>query len=390
MKHIRVDGKKAIIVGGLVVILAGCNLIQGSEGAAFSKLKFLSRQISKIYIGELNQTELDEGIYTGYVEGLENPVSSYLDETEYKEHLAYEESKIIGTGLEYSWGLDGNHLVVTEVIPNSPANQMGVKVGDQITKVDDIKVIYSNEGELAKVLGKAEEGSVNTYVIRQKASSIKEKTVEKTVKIKKALIEKPNLKVDKINNKGYIKLQNIKLGTSEEVKKTLTDFNNKGIQQVVLDIRDLYSNNLDETLKLCDLFMDKALAFKIKDKEGNMQAYYTTEGKTDEQVVILMNNSTAGIIEALPAAVKGKIPLVGTHSAGSGYLSQLFTLGDGTGLRLATGVLYGKDDVAVIKDGVAVDEQAFQSIQSVIELLGEGSMSYGSDMQLQAALNRFK
>ena len=344
--------------------------------------------MSKLYLGDLDQKELNEGVFTGYVDGLENPVSTYLDETAYKQHLAYEEGKTIGTGLTYSWGLDGNHLVITEVVPNSPADKMGVKVGDQIVKVDDIKVIYSNESALAKALGEAEEGSSNTYVIRKKTDSTTAKPEEKTIKIKKELIEKPSLKVDTINNIGYLKLQNIKTGTSEEVDKALADFGNKKINKVVLDIRDLYSNNLDETLKICDLLMDKALAFKIENKEGKMQEYYTADGKTDEKVVILMNNSTAGMIEALPAAVKGEIPLVGTHSAGSGYLSEVFSLDDGTGLRLATGILYTKEGIAVNKDGIAVDEEAFQSVQSVIELLGEGTMSYASDMQLQAAINQ--
>lgn len=391
MRGTRIDVKKIVIVTGLVGVLAGCNLIQGSEGATFSKLKLLSRQVSKLYLGDLNQQDLDEGVYAGYVDGLENPVSSYLNETEYKAHLAYEQGKTIGTGLTYSWGLDGNHLVITDVIPDSPADKMGIKVGDQITKVDDIKVIYSNETALAKALGVAKEGSSNMYVIRSKANGGEaQKASEKTIKIAKELIEKPSLKVDTINHKGYLKLQNIKSGTSEEVEQALENFNNKGINKVVIDIRDLYSNNIDETVKLCDLFMDEALAFKVKDKEGQMKEYHTTAGKVETQAVVLMNNSTAGIAEAFPAALKGEIPLVGTHSAGNGYLSELFALDDGTGLRLAIGVLYTKGGVAVSGDGIPVDEEAFQSVQSVIELLGEGSMSYASDMQLQAALNKLK
>lgn len=390
LRHRRIDGKKLVIAVGLVGVLAGCNLLQGSEGFTFTKLKFLSRQVSKLYLGELDEKKLNEGVFTGYVDALENPVTTYLDETAYKQHLAYEEGKTIGTGLTYSWGLDGNHLVITEVIPNSPADKMGVKVGDQIIKVDDIKVIYSNESTLSKALGEAKEGSSNTYVIREKSNSTTANPTEKTIKIKKELIEKPSLKVDTIDNIGYLKLQNIKPGTSEEVEKALTDLGNKKISKVVLDIRDLYSNNLEETLKLCNLFMDKALAFKIENKEGAMQEYYTADGKTDAEVVILMNNSTAGMIEALPAAVKGIIPLVGTHSAGSGYLSEVFSLDDGSGLRLATGILYTKEGIAVNEDGIAVDEEAFQSVQSVIELLGEGTMSDASDMQLQAALNKLK
>ena len=165
--HTKIKGKKIVAVAGIVTILAGCSFIQGSEGATFSKLKFLSRQINKLYIGEINQQKLDDGIYTGYVEGLENPTSYYLDETEYKANLVYAEGKAISTGLLYSWGLDGNHLVITDVGPESPADKAGIKIGEQIVKVDNVKVIYSNEAALSKLLSNAEEGSSNTYVIRK-------------------------------------------------------------------------------------------------------------------------------------------------------------------------------------------------------------------------------
>lgn len=384
--HTKIKGKKIVAVAGIVTILAGCSFIQGSEGATFSKLKFLSRQINKLYIGEINQQKLDDGIYTGYVEGLENPTSYYLDETEYKANLVYEEGKTISTGLSYSWGLDGNHLVITDVVPESPADKAGIKIGEQIVKVDNVKVIYSNEAALSKLLSNAEEGSSNTYVIRKNANN----TTERKIKLTKELIEKPSLKADEIGEIGYIKLKNITAGTSEQVKQVLGTFEKGGHHKVVLDIRDLYSNNLEETLKLCDLFIDKSVAFKIKDKKGEMKDYYTTDGKVDNKVVVLVNNRTMGIIEALPAAIKGSIPLVGSHSAGAGYVSELFSLDDGSGLRLATGILYTKEGKEVKEGGIAVDKEVAQNMEAIIQLMSKGTMSYESDTQLQEAISVLK
>ncbi len=384
--HTKIKGKKILAVAGIVTILAGCSFIQGSEGATFSKLKFLSRQINKLYIGEINQQKLDDGIYTGYVEGLENPTSYYLDETEYKANLVYEEGKTISTGLSYSWGLDGNHLVITDVVPESPADKAGIKIGEQIVKVDNVKVIYSNEAALSKLLSNAEEGSSNTYVIRKNANN----TTERKIKLTKELIEKPSLKADEIGEIGYIKLKNITAGTSEQVKQVLGTFEKGGHHKVVLDIRDLYSNNLEETLKLCDLFIDKSVAFKIKDKKGEMKDYYTTDGKVDNKVVVLVNNRTMGIIEALPAAIKGSIPLVGSHSAGAGYVSELFSLDDGSGLRLATGILYTKEGKEVKEGGIAVDKEVAQNMEAIIQLMSKGTMSYESDTQLQEAISVLK
>lgn len=132
--------------------------------------------------------------------------------------------------------------------------------------------------------------------------------------------------------------------------------------------------------------MDKTLAFKIKDKEGKMKDYYTTDGKVDNKVVILINNRTMGIIEALPIAVKGNIPLVGSHSAGSGYVSKLFALDDGSGLRLATGILCTKEDKEVKEGDITADKEVAQTKEAIIQLMSKGKMSYECDTQLQEAM----
>ena len=388
MRLKEINIKKIVIVLGFTVIFVGCGIIQGSEGYTFSKLRTLNRCIEKVYLGELNKENLNEGIYRGYVEGLENPVSTYLDETEYKANLANEVGEEIGTGLTYTWGLDGNHLVIVDVVKDSPAARVGLEVGDQIIQVDDVKVIYSNQNELANILNSSREGDINTYIVRKKSNT--EAGKEITVTIEKSLIEKESFKTDIIDDIGYIKLQNIKSGTSDELKSQINKFKTQGINKIVLDIRDLYSNNLEEIVKVCDLFMDEDIAFKIKNKSGEMKAYKTSTPKLEIQATILMNTGTVGMVEALPAALKGKIPLIGTDTAGRGYLSKLFALEDGTGVRLATGILYTANNIELTNEGVAVDEEVTQTLDSLIELVSEGTMSYSSDMQLQSAIKKLQ
>lgn len=387
MRRRQIKEKKLVIMVGLVGFLAGCNMLQGSEENTFYKLKYLDRQIERVYLGEVDDQALDKGIYTGYVAGLQNAVSDYLDESAYKAQQAFEEGKLIGTGLVYTWGLDGNHLVIVKVMKDSPAEMAGLEVGDKIIQVDDIKVIYSNESDLAKVLNKAEEGATNTYVVRKKTNT--DEIVEKTVTIEKKVIEEASLDSKVIDNIGYVRLNNIKPGTTEELVETINGFKTNGIQKLILDIRDLYTNNLAETLKICDLFMDEGVAFKVKNKQGELTDYTTTNGTQDMEMVVITDRDTMGAIEALPMALKGQVPIVGSNTSGNGYLSELFDLGDGTGLRLATGVLYTRNGEVLSDKGVTVDEEVFMSVESMIELVEEGSMSLTSDNQLQAALKKF-
>lgn len=132
-----------------------------------------------------DEMSLANGAIRGMVNGLLEPESRYLDEVEFKAHLAATEGKVEGIGIETTLRYDAEalrlareslrkadpllmlpDLLVTAVFPGSPAEAAGIRVSDRVIKLDgkwvlshaDIKAIREVRERAAK--GKATPGEV--------------------------------------------------------------------------------------------------------------------------------------------------------------------------------------------------------------------------------------
>ena len=110
-----------------------------------SKTVYLERALRAYYIDAIDDAALIEGIYRGYVYGLDDTYTKYLTADEFNKEKEESVGNYVGTGIRFTWGITNQHLIVTEVIDNSPAAQAGIQVGDKIVKIDGILAMGSNE-----------------------------------------------------------------------------------------------------------------------------------------------------------------------------------------------------------------------------------------------------
>ena len=121
---------------------------------AYNRMKVdaLSELIQTTYIGESDPQDMLEGIYKGYVYGVGDGYTTYLDVDTFSKEETEEAGNYIGTGIRFTWGITNQHLVVTDVVPNSPADQAGIVVGDKIFEIDGIKAMGSNDTKIYEKL----------------------------------------------------------------------------------------------------------------------------------------------------------------------------------------------------------------------------------------------
>ncbi len=81
--------------------------------------------------------------------------------------------------------------------------------------------------------------------------------------------------------------------TTRDVRKILDDFNAKGVDAVVLDLRRNGGGSLNEAISLTGLFIDDGPVVQVKDADGRVQPYHDVEpgigldgpaGGADQQV----------------------------------------------------------------------------------------------------------
>ena len=370
----------------MVVLGVGCSSRNSSPYYSSSKLEIINKYLSSGYlydIDEISEEEITDSIYTNYVSGLENSATYYLGTDEFKQAEATNEGNYLGVGLMMTWEADGRSILITEVIPKSPAAKAGLKAGDHIIAIDGIEVVGANQKEVLDKLAYTGEQSIS-YKIKR---STDEK--EEIVNLAAALVELDDLEYEMIDQVGYIKLDSIRNGTSEHLGQVIKELEAQKVKGIILDVRELYTNNVDEVSKICDLFLDEGIAFKLKHGKSDIQGFEMSSGKYDQKVVLLTDRYTRGGAEAFVSAMQDVAVQMGTDTYGLAYVSELVALEDGSGLNVATGVLYDKYGKQLSDKGIEPDEMVFMTEQEKVEYIEKGSISKENDSLLKKALEQF-
>ena len=350
-----------------------------------SKIKQISYALSQRYLGDIDDQKLTDGIYMGYMSGLEDSSTRYLNKDQLQAAKALSEGQYIGTGLKFEWGIDGSYIIITEVIPDSPAALENIKVGDKITQIDGINVKTSNQMQIYEKLGYTGDKPVNYTLAHNNGQNKRDiKLVSKIVDIDAIHYEI----LDKVI--GYISIVSVKDNMSEQIQKIIKQFETQGINKLILDIRDTYSDNIDEVYKLCDLFIDEQVVFKVKDKAGQMKEYKAQKGAYQGELVVLTNGGTQGCIEAFPAAIQelGQGITLGEATAGTGSVHQMITLEDQTGVIVSTGIIYTPKGIALKGKGVMPQKIVKPKMSSIIERLTTGQLEQRNDFQIMEAIRQ--
>ena len=80
---------------------------------------------------------------------------------------------------------------------------------------------------------------------------------------------------------------------------------------------------------------------------------------------------------------------MGTDTYGLAYVSELISLEDGSGLSVATGLLYDKYGEALSDKGIEPDQMVFMTEAEKVEYIEKGSVSKENDSLLKKAMEQF-
>lgn len=371
------------IIFALTIAVVGIISERAKFNQFFSpvKLRYINSYLQNNYLYEVDEEEGLRSVYSGYVSGTENAVTYYLDEADFKAAKITEAGSYFGTGMVVMWSMDGQSFIVTEVVTDSPAEKAGIKVGDKITKINETPVLLSNSNKLIEEAFSNQEKEVNYSIVSGNSQ------MEVSLMPEEAALS--DMEYETMEEVLYIKLNTIQQGTSERMAK-LIGKQDQGCKGVILDIRDLYSNNLEEISKICDLFLEKGTAFKVKAKNDKMAVYTMTPGVINHQLCLIVNNSTKAGAEALVLGLKDRSYIVGSDTKGLQYIRTLVALDDGSGVSVASGIVCDQYGEILPEAGIKPNERVYISEEEKAELLETGTIARSHDSFIKAALTHFR
>lgn len=344
-----------------------------------SALKDFRKLIDEYYIGQIDEQKVVDETIKGYVNGLDDEYSEYMTAEEWEEYQTNALGNYVGIGIYMSQDTAGN-IVIIEPIEGSPAEAAGVKAGDMIVAVNDEDVMGKDTATVAAKV-KGEEGSKVTLKIVRDNQYMNLEVERKAIKVyhvKNKMLE---------NNVGYIKLSTFDEGCSDEFKTAFEEVQKNGVQKLILDLRDNTGGLVDEALKIADTMIPKGktMLLTVDSKDNKEKTIAQQEPMIDMDMVVLVNEYSASASEILVGALKDnqEATIVGTKTYGKGVIQNVFSLADGSVLKLTTAEYFTPNETKINKKGIEPDvvvedveepegvEEIDEQLNKAIELINQ-------------------
>ena len=341
-----------------------------------AKVEVIENTIKEYYLEETDRSTLENGIYTGLVNALEDPYSVYYSAEELKELQMSTEGIYYGIGAYISKAATEEYCVISGTIANTPAEEAGLRADDIIYKVDGVDVAGMDITEVVALI-KGEEGTqVVLTLVREGESDYLEIPVERRK------IESPTVSSEMLENSiGYIEITEFDDVTEDQFAESLAECKGKGMKALILDLRSNPGGNLSTVCEISRMVLPKGMIVYTEDKYGNRDEY-TCDGMRQIQVpvVVLVNGYSASASEILAGAMKdhGIATIMGTTTFGKGIVQRVISLSDGSAVKLTVSKYYTPNGNDIHEKGIEPD----------VEVEFDANVYYneGVDNQLEEAV----
>ena len=342
----------------LVVGWVGIGHVLGrtANDKAYKSLVVYSEVLQKIqqdYVDEPNMHLVTAGSLHGLLESLDSE-SSYLtprEYTEYKEKISNPGTGESGLNLSKRSG----YVVVTSVLPESPADKAGLHSGDFLESIAGFTTREMSVGQAKNLLAGQPGTAVKVGVIRRG------RTQPETVDVVRQKLAIPKLIVQKVDNETMaFRFPTLDAGRAEEVHTHLLEAQKQGISKIILDVRDCGRGQDSEAIAVARLFIPSGTLTTLKGQTVPEQVFAADPSKVAWKgpVSVLVELSSAGPAEVLASSFANtkRGDLVGERTFGLASAQKLIALEDGAALNLTVANYYNADGKSILEEGVAPTE----------------------------------
>lgn len=385
MKH--KEYAKGILTGVLITALAAGGLQAAhqkmsssvlTDSATVEKVEYLEKLIDQEYLGDIDKSDLAEGIYAGMLYGLGDVYSRYYTAEEYAQETASTDGSYVGIGVSIQKNKNGG-VQIAECYEGGSGKKAGLISGDVITAIDDTDVTDMELSEVVRLIRQNEGRNIVLTVQRENEESPLSITVEVTN------VELPAVFSEMLDEEtGYIQITQFTGVAPQQYKEAFADLKEQGMEKMIVDLRDNPGGLLTSVCDILREILPKGRIVYTEDKYGNREEE-TCDGEKelDMPLAVLVNESSASASEIFAGAVQdygiGKI--VGTTTYGKGVVQELRPLNDGSAVKLTISDYYTPNGNSINKVGIKPDIE----VKLAAELLNKTDITHEEDNQLQEA-----
>ena len=329
------------------------------------------------YYQDVETDDLLEGAAQGLLYGVGDPYTFYYTAEDFAEMWEEDEGEYAGIGIQISASYLTNICTVSRVFDNGPAHEAGVLKGDILYKVEDMYVDAYNLQDAVDIMRGIPGTDVNVVFLRggEELSFTLTRAKISVNRVESTMLE---------DGIGYIYLYDFAGDCAVKFEAALNDLVAGGAKGIIIDLRDNPGGWTADAESIADLFMDKGVIYYLEYRDGQREYAYSKNGKTDVQLVVLMNQYSASSSEILCGALKDRAgaTVVGVQSYGKGIVQAVVGLSDQSGMQVTIAQYFTPNGNKVHQVGITPDVEV-QLPEGDIGMYQFGDLS---DPQLSRAL----
>ncbi|MDP4289623.1 MAG: S41 family peptidase [Bacteroidota bacterium] len=348
-----------IILTGLLFSVQTVNAQFVNPRANIEKMARTMQLLNYGYVDSVNLDKLTEEAIVAMLAKLD-PHSVYISKSELAEANEPLQGSFDGIGVQFQIfkqpGCPDTVLVITPVA-GGPSDKVGVQAGDKIIQINGESSTGPNATQkyVFDHLRGPRGTKVNITVKRSGSNSLLDFTITRD-KIPITSIDASYMLSPGI---GYIKLNKFARTTMEEFHQAIEKLKAKGLNSLILDLRNNTGGFMDVAIDMSDQFLSegKRIVYTKGLHSAKQEFYSTSKGDFETgKLVVMINEGSASASEILAGAIQDwdRGLLIGRRSFGKGLVQRPFDLPDSSEIRLTVARYYtpsGRNIQKSYKDG---------------------------------------
>ncbi len=324
------------------------------------KINAVLNLIQSEYVDSIDVKDLVEQAIPAIIGNLD-PHSYYIPASD----IRAENEKLDGSlsGIGVSVFMMNDTANVDQVIPNGPAEKVGMLAGDRIISVNGESIVggtLTAEGIRSKIRG--EKGTKVKIGVKRNSSK---KTLTFTITRDDIPMNTVDVSYMIDDKTGYIKIAQFGKNTYDEFFAALSKLKKDGASRYIVDLRGNPGGYMEMAILMVNEFLEQGeliVYTKGRKEREDIQVWSDDQGSFhDAQVAVLIDEYSASASEIMAGALQDNDRglVVGRRSFGKGLVQKQIYLPDSSAIRLTIARYYTPSHRCIQKDYTLGDEDDY-------------------------------
>jgi carboxyl-terminal processing protease len=312
-------------------------------------------RVRRDYVDDVSDEKLIEAAIRGIVADLD-PHSAFLGPQQFNDIRISTSGEYSGVGIQVT--LEDGAVKVVAPIEGTPAERAGVRSGDTIVAVDDVKVDAKDLDDTIERMRGKPGSEVKITIARQEVADPIE------FRLARAAVHVNSVKKEMLGEGyGYVRIASFSESTGHDLTVAVNALKREhggALSGLVLDLRNNPGGLLDAAAEVSDAFLTEGMIVSAVCRAADARfAMNARPGDVLDgaPMVVLVNGTSASAAEIVAGALQDhrRARLVGSQTYGKGSVQTVIPLSDGNAIKLTTSRYFTPSGASIHERGITPD-----------------------------------